>query len=112
MANAYYDFPQGRLPVRAYIGGGLGEATVRVTTFAAPARAPLAPPSQLIDARKTDFAYQLMAGFSLPVSQRVALTAQYRWFDAGTVKGRDIRGEAITRDIAGHNFDVGLRLTF
>lgn len=112
MLNGYYDLPLSGLPVTAYLGAGLGEADVHVTTFAAPARAPNAPPSQLIDARETDFAYQLMAGFSLPLNPRLAMTAQYRWFDAGTVKGRDARGEAITRDIAGHNLDVGLRLAF
>jgi len=32
-----------------------------LTTFAAPARAPNAPPSQLLDIRQTVFAYQLMA---------------------------------------------------
>jgi opacity protein-like surface antigen len=112
MLNGYYDFPQSFGPAHVYLGAGVGEASVHVTTFAAPARAPNAPPSQLIDARETDFAYQLMAGFSVPLSPRVSATAQYRWFDAGTVEGRDSRGEAITRDIAGHNFDVGLRLTF
>jgi len=112
MANAYYDLPQTSLPARFFVGAGLGAADVHITTFAAPARAPTAPPSMLIDASDTGFAYQLMAGLSIPINGRLALTTQYRWFDAGTAKGVDSRGEAITRDIAGHNLDVGLRLTF
>jgi opacity protein-like surface antigen len=112
MANAYYDLPQTSLPLRLFVGAGLGVADVHVTTFAAPAKAPAAPPSQLIDVSDQVFAYQLMAGLSLPLNDRLAVTGQYRWFDAGTIKGRDSRGEAITREIAGHNFDIGLRLTF
>jgi opacity protein-like surface antigen len=65
-----------------------------------------------MDFSRTVFAYQLMAGLSHPVSARLSLTAQYRWFDAGTIKGRDARGERATRDIAGHNLDLGLRYAF
>jgi len=112
MANTYYNFPLGRLPVSVYVGAGLGAADVRVTTFAAPARAPSAPPSQLLDMEQTVFAYQLMAGLTHPLSQHLTVTAQYRWLDAGTIKGQDARGQAATRDIAGHNFDVGLWYAF
>lgn len=110
MANGYFDLSRGG--IRPYLGLGIGTARAHVTTFAAPARAPTAPPSQLIDDRETDFAYQLMAGAALPVSSRLAVTAQYRWFDAGTVVGRDSRGQRFTREIAGHNLDVGLRFSF
>jgi opacity protein-like surface antigen len=110
MVNAYVDLTRGA--VRPYLGVGGGAADVHVSTFAAPARAPMAPPSQLIDDGETDFAYQLMAGLAVSVSPRLALTAQYRWFDAGTVVGRDSRGERMTRDIAGHNVDVGFRFSF
>jgi len=112
MANAYYDLRPGGLPLDVYVGFGVGAADVRVTTFAAPARAPSAPPSQLMDFDQTVFAYQLMAGLSHSLSQHLAFTAQYRWFDAGTITGRDSRGQRATRDIAGHNLDVGLRYAF
>jgi opacity protein-like surface antigen len=112
MGNAYFDLPQGNLPVRFFVGGGIGAARGHVTTFAAPARAPMAPPSQLMDFSQTVFAYQLMGGISLKMTSQLALTAQYRWFDAGTIKGRDSRGERATRDLAGSNIDVGLRFRF
>jgi len=112
MANGYYDLPQSGLPLRVYVGAGLGAADAHVTTFAAPARAPNAPPSQLLDIQQTVFAYQLMAGVSHDLTPRLALTAQYRWFDAGTIKGHDSRGERATRDMAGSNFDLGLRYAF
>ena len=55
-----------------------------------------APPSQLLDYSRTVFAYQLMGGLSHDLSPKVAVTAQYRWFDAGTIKGHDSRGERAT----------------
>jgi opacity protein-like surface antigen len=112
MANAFYDLRPESLPLGMYVGFGVGAADVRVTTFAAPARAPSAPPSQLMDFDQAVFAYQLMAGLSHSLSQHLAITAQYRWFDAGTITGRDARGQRATRDIAGHNVDVGLRYAF
>ena len=42
----------------------------------------------------------------------MAVTLQYRCFDAGTVKYKDARGEQFTQDHAGGNFDVGLRYRF
>jgi opacity protein-like surface antigen len=112
MANAYYDLPQGSLPVKFYIGLGAGAANAHVTTFAAPARAPTAPPSQILDVKDTVFAYQLMGGFSRMLTEHLGITVQYRWFDAGTIKGHDARGERATREMAGSNVDVGLRYLF
>lgn len=112
MANGYYDFPQGKLPVRLFVGAGVGAAHGRVSTFAAPARAPAAPPSELMDFNKTVFAYQLMGGLSHDITPNLSLTAQYRWFDARTIEGEDARGERATRKLAGSNFDVGVRYAF
>lgn len=112
MLNAYYDIPRGTLPVQFDVGAGIGSARGHVTTFAAPARAPNIPPSQLIYDSQSRFAYQLMAGAALPVSDHLSLTSQYRWFDMGAVHGVDSRREQITRTLRGHNVDVGLRFTF
>ena len=112
MANAYVELPQGRWPVSPFIGAGIGAAHAHATTFAAPARAPNAPPSQILDIKDTRFAYQLMGGLSVPVTAHLALTAQYRWFDGGTFRGVDSRGERATRALHGSNIDLGLRLGF
>jgi opacity protein-like surface antigen len=112
MANGYYDFPQGKLPVRLFLGAGVGAAHGRVSTFAAPARAPAAPPSELMDFNKTVFAYQLMGGLSRDITPNLSLTAQYRWLDARTIEGEDARGQRATRKLAGSNFDVGVRYAF
>jgi len=112
MANAYLEPFQGRWPVSPYIGAGLGAAQGHVTTFAAPARAPAAPPSELLNIKDTRFAWQAMGGITAPVTPHIALTAQYRWLDSGMFHGVDSRGERATRTLHGSNVDVGLRFTF
>jgi opacity protein-like surface antigen len=112
MANAYVEPGRGRWPVSPFLGAGIGAASAHATTFAAPARAPTAPPSQLLDIKDTRFAYQLMGGVSVPMTNRLALTAQYRWLDAGMVRGVDSRGQRATRTLRGSNIDVGLRFNF
>ena len=112
MGNVFFDIPVRDLPLRPFIGGGIGAARSYVSTFAAPARAPNAPPSQLIAFSETRFAYQLMGGVSVPLSSRTELTAQYRWLDSGTVHGLDARGQRATRTLRGSNIDVGLRFSF
>lgn len=112
MANAYVEPFRGRWPVSPYIGAGLGAAHGHLSTFAAPARAPTAPPSQILDIKDTRFAYQFMGGMNVPLTRRLALLAQYRWLDSGTFRGVDSRGERATRTLHGSNIDMGLRLTF
>lgn len=112
MANVYQEPYRTRWPVSPYIGIGVGAAHGHVTTFAAPARAPSAPPSQLLDISDTRFAYQAMSGLSVPVTSRLALSVQYRWLDSGTFRGVDSRGERATRTLHGSNVDMGLRFTF
>jgi opacity protein-like surface antigen len=112
MANVFVELPRGHWIVSPFIGAGIGAAHGHVTTFAAPARAPNAPPSQLLAFSDTRLAYQLMGGFSVPITRHAALTAQYRWFDAGTFEGVDSRGERATRTLHGSNVDLGVRFTF
>lgn len=110
MANGYFDFLDG--PVRPYVGAGAGVARAHVVTIGPRAPFPTETPRTLIDDSGSNFAWQLMAGVSLPIARRLALTVQYRWFDAGTIDGHDARGERFTERMSGHNADVGLRFTF
>ncbi len=112
MANVVLDIPFKGSPVQPYIGAGIGAARSYVSTFAAPARAPGAPPSQLLAFSDTRFAYQFIGGLSVLLSSHVALTAQYRWLDSGTVQGLDARGERATRTLRGSNVDLGVRYSF
>ncbi len=108
MVNGYYDLSYG--PVTPYVGAGIGFASIDIDFFAPRAPFPMEAPRQLIKDGDTRFAYQLMGGIAVPVSEDLALTLQYRWFDAGTVEALDVRGERITRDHAGHNVDLGIRI--
>lgn len=112
MVNLLFDIPVKGLPVQPYIGGGIGAAHSFVSTFASPARAPNAPPSQLLAFSETRFGYQLIGGLALPLGPRTALTAQYRWLDSGTVHGLDARGQPATRTLRGSNVDLGVRFSF
>ena len=79
--------------ISLYFGFGLGAAQGNLTTIAAPARAPSAPRSQLLDIKDTRLAWQVAGGLPVPVTSRLAFTAQYRWLDAGIFYGVDSRGQ-------------------
>jgi len=108
MINGYYDFTfRGARP---YVGAGVGAAMIDLEFIAPRAPFPNEAPLRLIDDGDTRFAYQLMAGVSFPVSERVSLGIGYRWFDAGTLEVQDLRNEAVTRDHKGHA--LGARVSF
>ncbi|WP_426032609.1 outer membrane protein [Caulobacter sp. DWP3-1-3b2] len=94
------------------MGGGIGDATVHVTTKASKPFGPPTAPVQLIDDHVHGFAWQAVAGVAVPLSPRWELTAQYRYFDAGTLHGDDTRGEDFQTKIHGHNVDLGVRFAF
>jgi len=110
MANGYFDITDG--PIQPYVGAGLGITKIDLLFIAPRAPFPTEDPRRLIDGDDTRFAYQIMGGVSARISKSLSFTLQYRWFDAGTVTIADSRGEATTRDVAGHHIDAGLRVTF
>ncbi|MES2097741.1 MAG: outer membrane beta-barrel protein [Pseudomonadota bacterium] len=110
MINGYVDLTRG--PIQPYLGAGAGVARIHVLFVAPRAPFPTEAPRTLIDDGDTRFAYQLIGGVAFKLGPNLALTAQYRWFDAGTLSAKDVRGEAITRKHSGHNFDLGFRLSF
>jgi opacity protein-like surface antigen len=79
MANVWYDFDLGG--VNPYFGGGIGwghsrfKANYFNTTFSAPFGA--------VDETDTGFAYQLGAGFNVPIAQGARLGVGYRYTDFG-----------------------------
>lgn len=110
MANGYYDLAGG--PVRPYLGVGVGLARVHVVTIGPRAPFPTETPRTLIDDSASQFGWQAMAGVSVAATRQLAVTVQYRWFDACTLRGHDARGQQFTEKVSGHNIDVGLRFTF
>ncbi len=112
MANAYVDVPIHGTGIRPYLGGGIGDVNVHVTTNASKPFGPLLPPVQLIDDHVHGFAWQAIAGVAVPLSDSFAVTAQYRYLDGGTLHGEDTRGQDFQTRIHGHNIDVGVRFSF
>jgi opacity protein-like surface antigen len=112
MANAYFDIPFGLDGIAPYLGFGLGEAMVDVTTNASRPFGPPTAPVQLIDDQANGFAWQAIAGVAVPVSDDFALTAQFRYLDAGTLHGKDTRGQPFQTSIAGLAVDLGVRYNF
>jgi len=112
MANAYFDVPIRGSGVRPYFGAGIGEAIVRVRTKASRPFGPPTAPVQLIDDSANGFAWQAIAGLAIPVSAHVMLTGQFRYFDAGTLSGKDTRGESFRTRIRSSNVDLGVRVLF
>lgn len=110
MLNGYVDFDAGT--VKPYLGAGVGYASIDLLFVGPRAPLPTEQPRLLIDDSDGGLAWQVMAGASVPLNDRASFTLQYRWFDGGEFEGVDTRNEAIRREHAGHNIDVGLRLTY
>lgn len=110
MINGYWEFGSGAWS--PFIGAGVGFARTELLFVAPRAPAPTQQPARLIDDSDEGFAYQLMGGVEVALNDRTALAVRYRWFDGGDFEGVDTRGEAVTRENAGHNIDVGLRFQF
>ncbi|MEJ1968682.1 MAG: P44/Msp2 family outer membrane protein [Rhizomicrobium sp.] len=72
MANLYWDLPVPEFIVRPFIAAGVGGAYTDAHDRVGPA--------QVIGGDKWRFAYQLMAGVALPLSQTARLTGLYRYF--------------------------------
>lgn len=73
MANIYWDVPVGDFGVHPFIGGGLGYAWNEIGVHNLGA-------SGTLHDDKWRFAYNLMAGASIPLSETSRLSAMYRWF--------------------------------
>lgn len=101
MANAYWDVPV-NLPVRPYIGAGVGAGFVDVNF----------KPSNVavIDGNSVEFAWQLMGGAAYAVADRAEVFAGYRFrktTDAG-VKGA-LFDSTFDVENRAHILEVGLR---
>jgi opacity protein-like surface antigen len=80
MANLFFDLPVPDFPFRPFIGGGAGGAYVAAnahdnsTTYFRPS--------------SWQFAYQLMGGAEIPLSQSSRFTAMYRWLHVNGPNGK------------------------
>ena len=106
MANGIYVFEAGNL--RPYVGGGLGLARHDATMDAQT----LEYEGQVVSVDETSdddvvFAYQAMAGVSIPISEGVEMRAGYRYFATAE---SEFDGSKTTYGT--HNFEVGMVFRF
>ena len=119
LLNAYVDFDLG-MSFKPYIGGGLGVGRLKSKLTSVdpnPAAHRLEVYNQ--DTNKTNFIWQLGAGFSYPVQDNINLEAGYRYTYYGKVPVNDWRGmmEAGTpgrdnmdvKDYHTHTLSLGMR---
>lgn len=107
MANGYYDIPLGS-GFEFSLSAGIGIAQVSIDNFG-----PKDPPEDLDwkgtgDLNETTFAWQVGAGFGIPVAENVMLDLRYRYF---ATTDFDF-GEGGDTNIASHNALLGLRVGF
>jgi opacity protein-like surface antigen len=109
MANVYFS-PDVQLgPVRPYIGAGAGISRFKARDVEAVGVAGLGP----VSASETGFAYQLMAGGELAMSEAATLTAGYRYFATPDVDANVAPFGPVTIDGLGlHELVIGLRFGF
>jgi opacity protein-like surface antigen len=105
MANVYWTLPLSEVGVSPFVGGGVGYAwnELGVNNIAG-----VALPATAHD-DNWRFAYNLMAGLSVPVNEGVRLTGMYRWLH------EDISGDCSTNLFCGghaatSSVDIGLEI--
>ena len=109
MLNGYYDFGT-YSAVTPYIGAGIGVASIKVHDYASS----LAGSLTFNDKTTNNFAWNLMAGAAIAVTDNVKLDANYRFVSLGEVKtGGASNGGGDNPvhydNLYAHDFRVGLR---
>ncbi|TDI66618.1 MAG: hypothetical protein E2O90_04800, partial [Alphaproteobacteria bacterium] len=104
MFNVLYDFDVSRRFI-PYIGLGAGLAVVHFDDIS-----PIGGSS--VDDEDNVFAWQAIAGVAIPLRDRLDLTADYRYFDAGDVDVHTSAGSRLNSEYASHSVMIGLRYRF
>lgn len=112
MANAFWDIDAGMGGLTPFLGVGIGAVQAELEMSGPRPTAPNGPVVSLIDNDQVNLGWQLMGGVSMPVFGNLELTAQYRFFDAGTMDTIDTLGRATGVEIKGSSLDVGIRMPF
>ncbi len=111
MANAYYDFGGSDSKIKPYLGGGVGAAFSDLQTSNV---RPFIPVS--INEKATSFAYQLMAGVGIGVTEHLDVDIGYRYFAVTSIKGQAIATPTpsipFKADSQQHAATIGLRYRF
>jgi opacity protein-like surface antigen len=105
--NLLWDVPVPDFPFRPFIGAGIGAAFTQTEIH---------NPANTFDYLYKDnwnFAYALMGGAELPLSQSARLTALYRWMrvnNAGFACGTGGAAQSCFSDITNQGVDLGLEM--
>jgi OmpA-OmpF porin, OOP family len=104
MANAMVDVGKDK-GVRFSAGGGIGVARVKETLG-------LTTVGPIAADKHTGFAWQLLAGVSVPVSEHVELGVKYRYFNADKVKIATLVGTEAETRFRSHSVSAGFTYKF
>jgi opacity protein-like surface antigen len=101
MVNAYWDIPVGDIGVRPFVGAGIGygwneTGLNRIDTFT----------FQTIHNDDWKFAYNAMAGLSIPMGTGYRLTGMYRWLHQDV--GVSCAGTSCSSGFNTSSIDIGL----
>lgn len=105
MANVYYDIPLDHFAFKPYVGGGIGAAAIMADMDSGPLLV-------AFDETSWTFAWQVMAGVSMPIDEGIVASAGYRYFAATETDMPDAFGDDYSFSVSSHSFDVGLRFRF
>lgn len=106
MFNLYYDFPIADLPFLPWVGVGAGGAYVNYSgTY------DYGDPADLVVVKDSDwqFAYQLMAGVTVPVAETTSVTLGYRYFGTEDMVFVAADGAEIETQLTNHALDLGIQ---
>jgi len=96
--------------VTPYIGLGAGAAYTDVSGYSSPGAPPFTGDTEK---KRWGFAWAAMAGFAVPISRNMMVDVGYRYLNIGDVKtASDAFGAMTFKNVAGHEFRVGLRWNF
>ena len=106
MVNFYYDFELENHDITPYVGAGVGPAYVDVE---------VTPSTAVITAVNDDewvFAYQVIGGISVPLSDEVDGFFEYRMVGTSKPKITDTAGAAVTTEHQSQSIAVGANFHF
>ncbi|MBR6730956.1 MAG: outer membrane beta-barrel protein [Alphaproteobacteria bacterium] len=98
MLNGYYNFETGS-KISPYIGAGIGFARIKGTLDWADI--------EVLNIKKTNFAWQAGLGVSYDITNNFAIDTGYRYMDYG-----DFEKDGVKADTSAHEFYTGVRVSF
>ena len=108
MLNMYYDIHIDDLPVLPWVGVGIGGAYVNYQiNYDYDGVGGFDP----VSAKDSDwqFAYQLMAGVTIPVAETMSMSVSYRYFATEDLAFVDSIGSEFQTQLSNQSIDVGLQ---